>query len=158
VTAEDTTRTNDTGELSADLAKRILDGAPDAVICADGTGAIRYWNSGAQDLFGFTAAEMVGQTMDAIVPENLRGRHWEGYERVVGRGEPSRYGRSELLKVPAMRSDGSRVSIEFTLQIIEEAGERLAVATLRDASAAFQEMRDLRRELAEAQAATRTET
>ena len=144
-------------EMTEELAKRILDGAPDAVICADGAGIIHYWNSGAQDLFGFTAEEMAGQTMDAIVPENLRARHWEGYERVVGHGEPSRYGRGELLKVPALHKDGHRVSIEFTLQILEEAGGRIAVATLRDATEAFQEMRELRRQLAEAQAAARTQ-
>ena len=84
-------------EMTGELAKRILDGAPDAVIAADGAGIIHYWNSGAHDLFGFTAEEMLGQTMDASIPENLRGRHWEGYERVVGHGEPSRYGRGELL-------------------------------------------------------------
>ena len=145
-------------EMTGELAKRILDGSPDAVICADGAGSIHYWNSGAQDLFGFTAEEMAGQTMDAIIPENLRARHWEGYERVVGHGEPSRYGRGELLKVPALHKDGHRVSIEFTLQILEEGSGRIAVATLRDASEAFQEMRDLRRQLAEAQAAARTET
>lgn len=157
MTTGGTVGADDAIEMTGELAKRILDGAPDAVIAADGAGIIHYWNSGAEDLFGFAAAEMVGQTMDAIIPENLRARHWEGYERVVGHGEASRYGRNELLKVPALHKDGHRVSIEFTLQILEEGGGRIAVATLRDASAAFQEMRELRRQLAEAQAAARTQ-
>jgi len=142
--------------MTGELAKRILDGSSDAVICADGAGMIQYWNSGAQELFGFSAEEMLGGTMDAIIPENLRLRHWEGYERVVGHGEPSRYSRGELLKVPALHKDGHRISIEFTLQILEEEGQRIAVATIRDATEAFQEMRDLRRELAQMQAAART--
>jgi len=143
--------------MTGELAMRILEGSPDAVITADGAGIIHYWNSGARDLFGFTAEEMVGQTMDSIIPENLRARHWEGYERVVGHGEPSRYARGELLKVPALHKDGHRVSIEFTLQILEEPTGRIAVATLRDATEAFQEMRELRRQLAESQAAARTQ-
>jgi PAS domain S-box-containing protein len=144
--------------MTGELAMRILDGSPDAVICADGAGVIQYWNSGAEDLFGFSAGEMVGQTMDAIVPENLRPRHWEGYERVVGHGEPSQYGRGQLLKVPALHKDGHRVSIEFTLQVLEGGEGRIAIAALRDATETFQEMRELRRQLAEAQAAARTES
>jgi PAS domain S-box-containing protein len=135
--------------------QHLLDEAPDAVIWADAEGIIHYWNRGAEELFGWTRDEALGQTLDMIIPENLRDRHWEGYDRVLGGGE-SRYGRHELLKVPALRKDGSRVSIEFTLQLLEHADlGRVFVAVLRDATDAFNEMRDLRRRLAAAEASGR---
>ena len=136
----------------AELFKSITDESPDAVIWADAEGVMRYWNRGAEELFGWTSEQALGQMMDMIIPENLRDRHWEGYHRVMGGGE-SRYGRRELLKVPALRSDGTRVSIEFTLQMAEHPTHgHIAVAVLRDASDAFNEMRALRKRVAELEA------
>lgn len=136
----------------AELFKSITDESPDAVIWADAEGIMRYWNRGAEELFGWTSEQALGQMMDMIIPENLRDRHWEGYHRVMGGGE-SRYGRRELLKVPALRSDGTRVSIEFTLQMAEHPTYgHIAVAVLRDASEAFNEMRTLRKRVAELEA------
>jgi PAS domain S-box-containing protein len=133
--------------------RTILQESPEAVIWADRGGLIRFWNRGAEELFGFTAAETIGQRMDMIIPANLRDRHWEGYDRVMVMGEPSRYGRREMLKVPALRKDGTRVSVEFTILAVEhpEYGP-IAVAVLRDASETFAELRDLRKRLAEAEA------
>lgn len=133
--------------------RTILEQSPEAVIWADREGAVRFWNRGAEELFGYTAAEAIGQRLDLIIPENLRPRHWEGYDRVMVKGEPSRYGRHEMLKVPALRKDGTRVSVEFTLFSVEhpEYGP-IAVAALRDASETFAELRDLRKRLAEAEA------
>lgn len=135
----------------AAVYRTILEESPEGVIWADRGGTIRFWNRGAEELFGFTAAETVGQRMDMIIPENLRARHWEGYDRVMVEGQPSRYGRREMLKVPALRKDGTRVSVEFTILPVEhpEYGP-IAVAVLRDASETFAELRDLRKRLAEA--------
>src|SRR5262245_48413815 len=95
----------------AELYQRIVDAAADAIIYADQQGTIRLWNGGAEALFGYSAAEAIGASLDLIIPERLRGRHWEGYERVMATGE-SRYGQRELLAVPGLRKDGSRVSLE----------------------------------------------
>ncbi len=134
------------------LFRTIMDNAPDAIVWADAKGVIRYWNRGAEELFGVPAAEAVGQTMDFIIPENLRARHWEGYHRVMAGGE-SRYARAELLKVPALYADGSRKSIEFTLDTAEHPDFGLiAVAYLRDATENFNEIRELRKQLAALQA------
>ncbi|TAJ17012.1 MAG: PAS domain S-box protein [Dehalococcoidia bacterium] len=136
-----------------DIYRRILEETPEAMIWADRGGRIRFWNHAAEEVFGFTAAETIGQRMDMIIPENLRARHWEGYDRVMVAGQPSRYGRREMLKVPAMRKDGTRVSVEFTLHALEHPEFGLiAVAVLRDASETFAELRDLRKRLAEAEA------
>src|SRR5215217_5581041 len=96
------------------LARSLLTQAPDAVICADAKGAIRFWNDAATRIFGFSSEEAVGQSLDIIIPENLRARHWAGFENTMRTGE-SRYGAGDLLSVPAIRKDGSRLSVEFTI-------------------------------------------
>jgi PAS domain S-box-containing protein len=135
------------------LLPHLVTECPDAVIVADRAGKIRFWNPAASRIFGFAETEALGQTLDLIVSERLRSRHWEGYNRVMA-GAPSRYGEGDLLSVPAMRKDGSRISIEFTiLPVHDAAGEMIGIAAfLRDVTARFEEMRALRRELAELKA------
>ena len=141
-------------QLSGEFMERLAIGCPDAVIYADAAGTIRFWNAAATRIFGFTAEEMLGQSLDPIIPERLRPRHWEGYREVMG-GRESRYGEGDLLSVPAQRKDGTRLSIEFTiLAMHDEAGAMTGIAAfLRDVTARFEEIRGLRRELAALQAA-----
>ena len=122
---------------------------PDAVVFADREGKIRFWNRSAERVFGFAAGEALGQSLDLIVPERQRQRHWEGYNRVMA-GAASRYGEGDLLSVPAMRKDGRRISIEFTIVPLQNAaGTILGIAAfLRDVTDRFEELRSLRRELA----------
>ena len=61
----------------------------DAILVADQEGVIRYWNAGAERILGYTAAESVGQSLDLFIPEKLRGRHWDGYHRVMDIGRPT---------------------------------------------------------------------
>ena len=135
--------------LPARFFDNLVADCPDAVIYADAAGRIRFWNRSATRIFGFEPDEALGQTLDLIVPESLRARHWEGYNRVMAGGE-SRYGIGDLLAVPAMRKDGKRISIEFTvLPLRDDGGALLGIAAfLRDATARFEELRALRRELA----------
>lgn len=69
---------------------------PDAVIYADKEGRIAFWNGGAERIFGFTEAEAKGQSLDIIIPENLRARHWQGFEATMQTGK-SRYGAGDTL-------------------------------------------------------------
>jgi len=114
------------------LAGEIVDRAGDAVIFADGEGIVRIWNAAAERIFGFSAPEAIGQTLDLIIPEKLRERHWTGYHEVMKTGH-TRYG-AELLKVPAMRKDGMRISLEFTVALIpgEDGKPRGVAAILRE--------------------------
>ena len=68
------------------LCQRIVEDAPDAIIFADRDGVIRLWNAGAQAVLGYQPEEALGQTLDLIVPEHLRERHWEGFRRVMATG------------------------------------------------------------------------
>ena len=128
--------------------------AADAVIYADSEGVIRFWNAAATRIFGFTEAEAVGQSLDLIIPQNLRQRHWQGFDATMRSGE-SRYGAGDILAVPASRKDGNRISVEFTIVLFKSDDGRVAgiAATLRDVTTRFEQMRALQRELAALRAA-----
>jgi len=130
------------------LCLQIVEKAADAIIFADKEGIIRLWNSGAEAIFGYSTEEAMGETLDLIVPEKLRERHWEGYRNVMATGV-TKYG-SEVLAVPAIRNDGSRISVEFTIILLKDsAGEPLGTAALiRDVNERWQRERELKTRLA----------
>ena len=134
---------------TARILKQIFAGSSDAVIFADGEGKIRLWNGGAERIFGYAESEALGSTLDLIVPERFRDRHWEGYHRVVETGE-TQYG-DRLLSVPGIRRDGSRISLEFTVSLIKtDEGEVEGVAAImRDATEGWQRERELKRRVEE---------
>jgi len=133
------------------LADAILTMESDAVIATDRAGMVNFWNPGAARIFGFTADEAIGQSLDLIIPPNLRARHWEGFNRVMATGE-SHYGHGDLLSVPAQAKSGQRISVEFTIAMLKDADGRPAgtVAILRDVTKRFEEVRALKRQIAEA--------
>ncbi len=136
------------------FADRFIAGAPDAIVYADADGIIRCWNRGATRIFGFTEAEALGASLDIIVPAGLRERHWQGYRETMRTGQ-SRYGEGHILSVPAIRKDGSRLSVDFTIMpFTGESGQMIGIAAImRDVSARFEEIRALRKELASRPAA-----
>ena len=136
-------------DVEAKVGRALLYSMSDAIIASDSDGRITFWNPGAERIFGFSAAEALGQSLDLIIPERLRERHWTGYTQVMRTGE-SRYGHGDLLSVPALRKDGTRLSIEFTIvPMKDEAGAMIGLAAvLRDVTARFEEMRALRQKLA----------
>ena len=129
--------------------RQLVAQAPDAIVYADDQGLIRLWNAGAERIFGYLAAEALGQSLDIIIPENQRKRHWDGYGRTLSTGA-TRYGADSLLSVPAIRKDGSRLSVEFTiLPFHGEAGKIVGMAAImRDVTAHFEEMKALRKQAA----------
>lgn len=149
--------TGSPAELDRDwLCRAIVEGAGDAVLFADREGRIRYWNAGAAAMFGWSAVEAIGNSMDLIIPERLRGRHWQGWDQVMKTGL-TRYGR-DILAVPAARKDGSPLSIEFTIQLIwDDAGQVMgASAIIRDVTERFTRDREMRKRLSELEAKART--
>ena len=131
------------------LARSVLAAVGDAIIATDRAGVIRFWNPGAERIFQYARDEAVGRSLDIIIPERLRERHWSGYRRVMA-GHQSRYGAGDLLAVPGLRKDGARISLEFSIVPLADAGGRIGgvAAIMRDVTARFEEMRDLRRKLA----------
>ena len=136
--------------LFALLAEAILSARSDAIIAADNDGIIRFWNPGAERIFGYSGNEALGQSLDLIIPERLRKRHWDGYRRVMETGQ-SRYGESDVLAVPALHKNGATISVEFTIAPLSESGRFIGIAAImRDVSKRFEETRALKRKLAEA--------
>ena len=84
--------------------KQLVAGAGDAIIVCDAEGAIVLWNQAAERIFGFTEAEALGQSLDLIIPERQRQRHWDGYDKTMETGI-TKYG-ADLLRVPALHKDG----------------------------------------------------
>ena len=73
------------------LADAVLRTNSDAIVASDKDGIIRFWNPGAERIFGYTSGDAIGQSLDIIIPERLRARHWLGYRQVIDdRGEPVR--------------------------------------------------------------------
>lgn len=130
------------------LCQRIVEETQLAVIFGDVEGKIRLWNAGAEAMFGYTAEEVMGQAMDMIIPERHRAAHWEGYHKVMKTGR-TRYGR-EMLAVPALRKDGTRISIEFAIILVRApSGEMLgAAAILLEVTKRWNEQKELRQRLA----------
>lgn len=134
------------------FAPQLVAGAGDGIIIADGDGLILLWNSGAETIFGFPATEAVGKSLDLIIPERLRERHWEGYRATMRSGVTSYADR--LLAVPAIRRDGSRISIEFRVTLLNDAAGRpeAIAAVVRDVTERWEADRELHRRLAELEA------
>ena len=134
------------------LCESIVEQSPTAIIVGDREGIVRLWNAGAQTMFGWSAEEALGKSMDMIIPEKHRPRHWEGYDQVMGTGV-TKYGRN-LLAVPALTKDGRRISIEFNVVLLKDAEGRVLgiAATTQDVTARWERDKALRARLAELEA------
>jgi PAS domain S-box-containing protein len=132
--------------------EQLVNAIGDAVVISDKSGAITLWNPAAERMFGFTQEEALGKSLDMIIPERLRGRHWEGYEKTMATGQ-TRYGH-DLLRVPSVHKDGRALSIAFTVALLYSPERELTgiVAVIRDETARFQEDRALRKRIAELEA------
>ena len=130
------------------LSHQIIQHTQEAIVFADRDGRIQLWNAGAETLFGYSALEAIGASLNLIVPERLQARHEAGYRRVMATGQ-TQYGQ-QLLAVPAVRKDGARLSIEFTVTLVRDPmGELLGVAAMiRDVTARWQREKEVQARLA----------
>jgi PAS domain S-box-containing protein len=134
-------------DQSIDL-ESFIKAAGDAIIAVGKDGKIILWNPAAQRVFGFTAADALGQSLDLIIPERFRERHWNGFHQVMLTGQ-TRYG-ADVLRVPALHKDGRALSIAFTVALVDSNNDsRTIVAIVRDETQRWNEERELRRRLAE---------
>ena len=136
---------------AASFASTLVNAMADAVIYADANGTVRFWNRGAERIFGFRESEAVGQSLDIIIPESLRQRHWDGFNGTMRTGV-TRYQAGALLAVPAIRKDGARISVEFTIVPFHDpTGGMVGIAAvMRDVTERFEEMKALRKAAAAA--------
>ena len=132
--------------------QQIVEVIGDAVIASDPGGVITLWNPAAERIFGFTKAEALGQSLDLIIPEAQRKRHWDGYHKTMETGE-TRYA-TDVLRVPALHKNGHRLSVAFTVALLYSDERQVSgiVAVVRDETARFNDERSLRKRLAELEA------
>jgi PAS domain S-box-containing protein len=126
-----------------------IQAAGDAIIAASPEGAIVFWNPAAERIFGFTAEEALGHSLDLIIPERFRERHWAAYRKAMLSGQ-TRYS-TEVLRVPAVSKDGHSLSIAFTVALLRSADGKIhgIAAIVRDETVRWNEERALRRRLSE---------
>lgn len=138
-------------QTTIDFAQ-LVNAIGDAIIISDAEGHITLWNPAAERMFGYTQSEALGQSLDLIIPERLRGRHWDGYHKTMASGQ-TRYG-NDVLRVPAVDKAGQALSIAFTVALLYSPEQELTgiVAVIRDETARFQEERTLRKRVAELEA------
>ncbi|WP_198018778.1 PAS domain S-box protein [Azorhizobium doebereinerae] len=147
--------TDETMAIEEQVGRALVASPADGVVASDRDGTITVWNAGAERIFGFSPAEALGQSLDIIIPEPFRARHWEGYHQTVATGE-SRYGAGDLLAVPGLCKDGRRISIEFTIVLMKDGSGRVSgmVSSVRDVSRRFEETKALKKRVAELEKAT----
>jgi PAS domain S-box-containing protein len=131
---------------------QLVEAVGDAIVVTDASGAITLWNPAAERMFGFPQCEALGISLDLIIPERLRHRHWEGFHKTMLTGQ-TKYG-TDLLRVPAVDKGGRALSIAFTVALLHSAdGKPAAIAAvIRDETSRFSEERSLRKRLAELEA------
>jgi PAS domain S-box-containing protein len=108
-------------EEQSKLAERILDQVADAVICANHSGKIIRWNHASTALFGYSAEEALGQSVELIIPEHLRAAHWSGFEAAMTKGATKLQGRPTLTR--ALHKSGRKLYVEMTFAIVKGAAE-----------------------------------
>lgn len=130
----------------------IIQAAGDAIVAAGPDGSILLWNRAAERMFGYSEGEALGHSLDLIIPERFRDRHWEGYREVMRTGK-TRYG-TEVLRVPAVHKDGRRLSIAFTVALVCSPNQEIQAiaAIIRDETSRWEEERALRQRVAELEA------
>jgi nitric oxide dioxygenase len=141
--------------LPVGLAERIISSSPDGIVVCDASGRVQSWSDGAERIFGFSREETIGASLDLIIPERFRPRHWAGWNTVMSTGQ-TRYAAGQLLAVPAVCKDGRQISIEFSIQLLNDAsgGIEWVVANIRDVSERYQREKALRAELKALQTGT----
>ena len=137
------------GNGSVSLYRAIVEQAPEAIIFADRDGAIRLWNGGAETVFGHAAADVMGQSLDIIIPERLRRAHWDGFNHAISTGQQKYVNR--VLTTRSMHKNGAKLYVDLSFALVrDEAGAVVgALAVGRDCTARYLADGALRARLAE---------
>ncbi len=132
--------------------KQLVEAVGDGIIVCDAGGAIVLWNAAATRIFGFTPEDALGKSLDLIIPERQRQRHWDGYHKTMSTGE-TRYG-NDVLRVPALHKEGRPLSIAFTVAMLHNPDGSVSaiIAVVRDETARFAEERALKVKVAQLEA------
>lgn len=130
-------------------AVHILRSMPEALIFCDMEGIIRIWNAGAEKVFGWSAAEAVGQSLDLIIPERMRQAHWDGFNQAIARGGV-KPGRTSMI-TRSLHKTQEFIYVDMSFEMVKDEQGRMlgSMAVARDATKRFNDEKALRKQLAE---------
>lgn len=130
--------------------QKLINSAPDAIIVLNAEDRVVFWNEGARKTFGYAANEMIGEHLDAIIPEKLRKRHTEAYLKFIETGI-SKYEEGHTMAVPAVKKSGEQISIEFRISAEKDQDGKIlyVAAIIRDVTKQWKEKLELRKKLQE---------
>lgn len=116
----------------ASLGELIVEQTAEAIVYANREGVIERWNPAAAAMFGFSAGEALGKSLDLIIPERLRAAHWRGFEAAMKHGTLRLNGRPTLTR--GNHKSGRKLYIEMSFALVHDAagGELGSVAVARD--------------------------
>ena len=131
------------------LHQAMVEQTADAFIFSDTEGRIRLWNRGAELIFGFSAKDAIGQSLDIIIPEHLRQAHWIGFHKALAAGRMSLG--DQIMTTRFLHQNGSKGYVDMRFSLIKDhSGQVIGVlATARDSTARYLAERALRARLAE---------
>ena len=109
----------DAGAAIATICRAIVENASEAIIFADREGRIRLWNRGATLVFGYAASEMIGESLDRIIPERLRAAHWDAFNRSIETGHTKHIDR--VLTTRSMHEDGRKLYVDLSFGLVKDA-------------------------------------
>ncbi len=134
------------------LSQALIEHLADAVIFADRAGLIQVWNAGAEAVFGYSSAEVLGRRLDVLIPERLRPAHWAGFDAAIEAGH-MKHGR-ESMTTRSIHRDGSDLYVDLSFALVKDgAGQVMgAVAVARDITGRAQAEKESRRRMAELEA------
>lgn len=134
-----------TGNEHGVLSELIVEQVADALIYADREGRIERWNDASCRLFGYSADEALGASLDVIIPEHLRGPHWAGFHAAMKSGALKLQGRPTLTR--AVHKDGRKLYVEMTFALVKNAAGAAigSVAMARDVTERIEKERAARK-------------
>jgi PAS domain S-box-containing protein len=126
------------------------------MIFAGTDGTVQVWNKAAERIFGHTKEQAMGQSLDLIIPENFRDRHWTAFDKSL-EAKATKYS-GQVLPTKSMRANGESIYVELGFEIIVDASGTVlgALSTARDITERFNRDRETRQKMRELEAAQKT--
>lgn len=118
------------GEGSWSNLLSLMEVVPDALVLVDSEGSIKRVNSQAEELFGYTSAELEGLSLEVLIPERFRGAHVLDREKY--NALPTTRPMGAGLELYGLRKDGSEFPVDISLSPIQFDGELQVLAAVRD--------------------------
>ena len=111
--------------------RTVVEGVAEGIITLDENGIIESFNGGASLLFGYSAEEVLGKSIQRLMPANMRAAHEAGMKRYLAGGAPHVIGKKNV-ELPGLHKDGTTFRLELAISAIALEGKRMFVGIVRD--------------------------